>query len=70
MICGTRSSYFEFMLSPQYIPILSHRSIEMKYRDITITVKDEETKEQVSLTLIGFGISIKRILEFIKERIK
>jgi hypothetical protein len=42
----------------------------MKYRDITITVKDEETKEQVSLTLIGFGISIKRILEFIKERIK
>ncbi len=62
--------YFEFMLSPQYIPILSHKSVEMKYRDITITITDEDTKEEVSLTLIGFGISMKRILEFIKERIK
>jgi hypothetical protein len=49
---------------------LSHKSPEMKYRDITITVTDQDTKEKVSLTLIGYGISIRRILEFIKERIK
>lgn len=49
---------------------MSHRSVEMKHRDITVTITDEDTKEEVSLTLIGFGISIRRILEFIKERIK
>jgi len=42
----------------------------MKYKDITVTVKDHETGEKVSLTLIGYGISIRRILEFIKDRIK
>jgi hypothetical protein len=35
--------------------------------DITITIQDSETKEKVSLNLIGYAITIRKILEMIKR---
>jgi|MDTB01.2.fsa_nt_gb hypothetical protein len=37
--------------------------------DITITIQDSETKEKVSLTLIGYAINIRKLLEIIKGTI-
>ena len=55
-------------VSPQDDTVCSRISKRMNNsNDITITIQDSETKEKVSLNLIGYAITIRKILEMIKR---
>ncbi len=58
-------SSLENMLSPQYTAVSTNHK-EMS-KDINVTIKDNKTGEKVSLTLIGYNITIKQLLEITKK---